>query len=73
MTKCLCYSHNGLLTREGYRRVAQWRQEFLEGLEPAEAMCYIDSMVSVSALAEPDNIWDDAVIEQQILESQNGS
>lgn len=50
---CRCLSHNGFLTRAGYRAA---QQTSLEGLAPRGVDCYVDSQVSVSALDEDEDL-----------------
>ncbi len=60
------FSRNGFLTDRGYAEVAQ--QTSLEGLAPRGGLEYVDKVVSVSALAEAEDLFagvPEALIDQQ--------
>ena len=53
--RCGCLSHNGFLTKAGYRWV-----------DMGESVQYLDMVRSVSAMPEPETIFvDDVVIDQE--------
>ena len=47
MRSCSCFAHDGFLTRRGYALALE-----LAALDMRETSCYVDSMVSMSALPE---------------------
>ena len=73
MSKCRCFSHNGLLTSRG-REVAQ--QTSLEGLAPWGVPEYIDRVGSVSGLELGRDLYamvSDILIDEQYRRFLNGS
>jgi len=59
---CGCLSHNGFLTRAGYR-----------ALDMAAQLPYLDKVDSVSALTGPRPIFVDEILEQQHRRFHSGS
>ncbi len=67
------HSRNGFLTVRGYAENAQ--QTSLEGLAPRGEFEYVDSMGSVSALVEVEDLYEyciDTVIDEQARRFHNG-
>ncbi len=56
--KCDCSSHNGFLTAKGLEETAQ-RRDDLPGIDAMDESCYIDTMVSVSAVVEVEGLYVD--------------
>ena len=73
--KCCCLSHNGFLTTAGYAVVAQRERQLYGGVDLFEDLCYVDRVVSVSALVEVEGaaLFDDQLIDQQHRRFLNGS
>jgi len=65
------HARNGFLTAKGLREAAQ--RFSLEGLAPRGESEYLDTMSSVSALAEAEAIFDDDLLDEQYRRFIHGS
>ncbi len=75
--KCSCLSHNGFLTERGLKeaQLAQWT-DALYGVDGMDMVGYLDSVGSVSALVEVEDLYahvTDPVLEAQSERFHNGS
>ena len=69
--KCNCSSYNGFLTVRGYAEHAQ-RELELDALDAMDTRLYLDSRVSVSAMAEAEDMCDH-MLDEQYRRFHNGT